>query len=201
MIDYKVHKIFPVPLFQFKIKNYKELNLELESYILDLKKNDKDGQKKSNYGGWHSPFFDQKNHNTPKKFGSIIQNFLKKIFTDEMGWEYNSDKIKITAMWSIINKKGSFNIQHNHPNAYLSAAYYVKVPKNSGNIKFFDPREQKNTRYPKVKNYTDTSAVITEITPKEGDLLIFPAYLYHSVGENLSEHDRIIVSFNVDIEN
>ena len=73
-----------------------------------------------------------------------------------MGWEYNSDKIKITAMWSIINKKGSFNIQHNHPNAYLSAAYYVKVPKNSGNIKFFDPREQKNTRYPKVKNYTDT---------------------------------------------
>ena len=30
---------------------------------------------------------------------------------------------------------------------------------------------------------------------------LFPAYLYHSVGENLSEHDRIIVSFNVDIEN
>ena len=118
-----------------------------------------------------------------------------------MGWEYNPDKIIITVMWSIINKKGSFNIQHNHPNAYLSAAYYVKVPKNSGNIKFFDPREQKNTRYPKIKNYTDTSAVITEITPKEGDLLIFPAYLYHSVGENLSEHDRIIVSFNVDIEN
>jgi len=33
MIDYKVHKIFPVPLFQFKIKNYKELNLELEKRI------------------------------------------------------------------------------------------------------------------------------------------------------------------------
>ena len=200
MKNYQIYKLFPTPVFHFKLENYQELNIELESYILDLKKKDKDGQRKSNYGGWHSRFFDQKNHKTPKKFASIIQNFLKKIFTDEMGWEYNSDKIKITAMWSIINKKGSFNIQHNHPNAYLSAVYYVKVPKNSGNIKFFDPKEQKNIRYPKIKNYTDISAVITEITPKEGDLLIFPSYLYHSVGENLSEDDRIIVSFNVDID-
>ena len=45
MIDYKVHKIFPVPLFQFKIKNYKELNLELESYILNLKKKTKQAKK------------------------------------------------------------------------------------------------------------------------------------------------------------
>ena len=79
--------------------------------------------------------------------------------------------------------------------------YYVRFPENSGNIKFFDPKEQKNIRYPKIKNYTDMSAAITEITPKEGDLLIFPAYLYHAVGENLSEDDRIIISFNVDIEN
>ena len=201
MKNYKVYKLFPTPIFHLEVENFKKLNIALENYILDLKKKDKDGQKKSNYGGWHSPFFDQKNDKILKRFSDIIQNFFIKIFVDEMGWEYNPDKVKITGMWSIINKKGSFNIQHNHPNAYLSAVYYVKVPKNSGNIKFFDPREQKNIRFPKIKSYTDTSAVITEITPKEGDLLIFPAYLYHSVGENLSEHDRIIVSFNVDIEN
>ena len=38
-----------------------------------------------------------------------------------------------------------------------------------------------------------------EIEPKEGDLLIFPSYLYHSVGKNLSSEDRIIISFNVDM--
>jgi len=200
MKNYKIYKLFPTPVFHFKLENYQELNMELESYILDLKKKNSDGQKKSNYGGWHSPFFDQKNNNTTKKFSVIIQNFLKKIFTDEMGWKYNPDKTKIVVMWAIINKKGSFNIQHNHPNSYLSAAYYVKVPKNSGNIKFFDPKEQKNIRYPKIKKYTDISAAITEITPKEGDLLIFPSYFYHSVGENLSEDDRIIVSFNVDVD-
>jgi len=30
---------------------------------------------------------------------------------------------------------------------------------------------------------------------------LFPTPIYHSVNENLSKDDRIIVSFNVDIEN
>ena len=117
-----------------------------------------------------------------------------------MGWKYNSDRVKIEGMWSIINKKGSFNIQHNHPNAYLSSAYYVRHPEKSGSIKFFDPREQKSIRYPKIKKYGELSAATVEIEPKEGDLLIFPSYLYHAVAENLSERDRIIISFNVDIK-
>ena len=57
MTNYKVYKLFPVPIFHFKLENYRELNLELENYILNLKKKDKSGQKKSNIGGWHSPFF------------------------------------------------------------------------------------------------------------------------------------------------
>ena len=147
MKDYKVYKLFPTPIFYLTVENFKKLNEELENYILDLKNKNIVGQKKSNQGGWHSPFFDQENDEIPMKFSTIIQDFIKKIFTNEMGWEYDPEKVKITAMWSIINKKGSFNIQHNHPNAYLSGVYYVKVPKDSGNIKFFDPREQKNIRY------------------------------------------------------
>ena len=126
--------------------------------------------------------------------------FLQEIIVNDMGWKYESSKVRITAMWSVVNQKGSFNIQHNHPNSYLSAVYYVRHPEKSGNIRFFDPREQKNIRYPKINKYTDMSAAITEITPEEGDLLVFPSYLYHSVAENLSEYDRIVISFNVDIE-
>ena len=200
MKNYQIYKLFPTPVFHFRVENYQELNAELENYILNLRKKDEKGQKKSNAGGWHSHNFDLTNDNTAKKFAKIFEEFYKKVIINEMGWKYNSNKVKMEGMWSIINKKGSFNIQHNHPNAYLSSAYYVRQPEKSGNIKFFDPREQKNIRYPKIKNYTDISAVITEITPKEGDLLIFPSYLYHSVGENLSEDDRIIVSFNVDVD-
>ena len=199
MSDYKVYKLFPTPVFHYRLENYEELNKELEKYILDLKKKDKTGQLKSNRGGWHSPFFDLKNE-IPMKFFNKMKNFLEKIITNEMGWEYIPNNVKITSMWSIINKKGDFNIQHNHPNAYLSAAYYVKFPQKSGNIKFFDPREQKSIRYPKITKYTEISAPIVEITPKEGDLLIFPAYLYNAVSENLADENRIIISFNVDIK-
>ena len=200
MKNYQIYKLFPTPVFHFRVENYQKLNTELENYILNLRKKDEKGQKKSNAGGWHSHNFDLNNDNTAKKFAKISEEFYKKVIINEMGWKYDSNKVKMTAMWSIINKKGSFNIQHNHANAYLSSAYYVRYPEKSGSIKFFDPREQKNIRYPKIKNYTDISAVITEITPKEGDLLIFPSYLYHSVGENLSEDDRIIVSFNINID-
>ena len=201
MTDYKVYKLFPVPIFHFKVENFKELNSELENYILELKKNDNKGQKKSNIGGWHSPFFNLNKDKPPfKKFIQNIQKFLQQIIVDEMGWEYISNKVKIGQMWSIINKKDSFNKQHNHPNSDLASAYYVKVPKNSGNINFYDPKEQKNIRTPKIKRFTDISATITSIKPEEGDLFLFPSYLYHDVGENLSDDNRIVLSFNVDIE-
>ncbi len=199
MKNYQLYKIFPSPVFHYSLENKQELNIKLKDYILNLKKKNEKGLKKSNQGGWHSPMFDILNDHLAKKFTIIFENYVKKS-VEEIGWNYDSDRVKIEAMWSIINKKGSFNIQHNHPNAYLSAAYYVKFPEKSGNIKFFDPREQKNIRYPKITKYTEISAPIVEITPKEGDLLIFPAYLYHAVSENLAEEDRIIVSFNVDIK-
>ena len=200
MKNYKIYRLFPTPVFHFRVENHQELNTELENYILNLKKKDEKGTKKSNAGGWHSHNFDINNDNKAKKFAKIFEEFYKKVIINKMGWKYDSNKVKMEAMWSIINKKGSFNIQHNHPNAYLSSAYYVRHPEKSGSIKFFDPREQKSIRYPKIKKYGELSAATVEIAPKEGDLLIFPSYLYHAVAENLSEQDRIIISFNVDIK-
>ena len=38
MKDYKVYKLFPTPIFHMEVENFKKLNIELENYILDLKK-------------------------------------------------------------------------------------------------------------------------------------------------------------------
>ena len=46
MKNYNVYKLFPTPIYHFEIENFNKLNIELENYILDLKKNDNDGQKK-----------------------------------------------------------------------------------------------------------------------------------------------------------
>ena len=38
MTKIKVHKLFPVPVFEQKLINFESLNLELENYIFELKK-------------------------------------------------------------------------------------------------------------------------------------------------------------------
>ena len=199
MAKKKIYNLFPVPIFQYKIENYQEINQELLNYILELQKINKIGNTHSNRGGWHSPNFDLVNEGPPINFINKFKDFLKHIISSDMGWEYIPNKQRIVAMWAIINKKNSFNVMHNHQNCYLSASYYVRKPEDSGDITFFDPKEAKTYRFPKIEKYTEYSAGTVTIKPEEGDLLIFPSYLYHAVGENLSDDNRVVVSFNIDI--
>ena len=197
MSNIRIHKFFPVPVFEQKLENYKELNPQLENFIYDLKKNDPEGQKRSNAGGWHSPFFNINESEPVKKLISSFTKSLPEIMTEHMGWRINKDKITILDMWSVVNKKNTFNVQHSHPNSLLSAAYYVKAKKNSGNIKFFDPKEMKTMYHPPIQKFNEISAEIIKIEPEEGKLLLFPSYLNHAVEENLSDEDRIVISFNL----
>ena len=41
------------------------------------------------------------------------------------------------------------------------------------------------------------NAMVNSVTPVEGGLVLFPSYLDHSVNENLSDDERIVISFNV----
>lgn len=199
MTKIKTHKFFPVPIFEFKVQNHEELNEKLKKYIYELQETDPKGIKLSNSGGWHSPYFNIGESEILKEFVKIIQRYLSEIITVDFGWAFRNDKVMIEGMWSVINKKNSFNIRHSHPNCMLSAAYYVKAKKNSGKIKFWDPKEVKSMRYPTIEKFTDLSVEVIKFEPLEGTLFIFPAYLHHAVEENLSDEDRIVISFNVDI--
>ena len=73
----------------------------------------------------------------------------------------------------------------------------MKAPKDCGNINFYEPNEVKKFHRPPVEKLTELSSNGFSIKPEEGNLLIFPSYLYHEVGKSLSEEDRIVISFNV----
>ena len=155
--------------------------------------------KKSNINGWHSKSFDLNDlEGLPYKFLTQITDNIKDVFK-HYGWVYDTNKVKCTSMWSIINKKGSFNIEHIHSNNYLSAAYYVKAPKECGKFKALTPNIITRNFFPKSNGITELNAVTAKINVAEGDLLIFPAYLPHSVEENKSDEDRVIISFNIDV--
>ena len=193
----KIFEYFPHPVFQYKLENYEKQNEELSNYIYELQKKDLKGQQKSNVNGWHSPFFDLTNKDTVGfKFLLKIQPFMIDVFRS-YGWKYNPQKVLCSGMWAIINKKGNFNTEHIHPNSNLSAAYYVKAPKNCGDFKIGNPHSISRDKFPEREKPTELNRLVAKIPVTEGDLLIFPSYLPHSVLPNESDEDRIVVSFNI----
>jgi uncharacterized protein (TIGR02466 family) len=119
--------------------------------------------------------------------------------------------------WFSIHKNGSDHMAHVHYDTSLAAVYYPQINKGDGRLVFEDPRGA---------HYTDATAadcVPTAAidcspvpfatapfagnrhyhTPRNGDLIIFPGWLYHSVepppADALhSDKHRVSLSFNVD---
>ena len=194
----KPNLLFPTPIWTIQLENYENINEEMFNFIKESQRKDKEGIKRSNNKGWHSKDFDMKEAE-PKKFINSISPSIEKVMTD-MNWEKENQSIKISNMWTIINTGGSTNSRHQHGNSTISAAYYVKAPKNCGDIVFYDPRPAPVFCYPTPKGSNLLNAQINSITPKEGALILFPSYIDHSVNENLSNEERIVISFNVTIQ-
>ena len=116
-----------------------------------------------------------------------------------MGWDIQNQIVKITSMWSIVNKKDSFNERHHHGNSDLSAAYYVCADEDSGDIVFYDPRQSFMFSHPDAVKVNDLNAQVKSISPKSGRLVLFPSYLEHSVNPNNSSKKRIVISFNISL--
>ena len=198
-LEKQVYKLFAQPIFQYKIDNFESHNENLKKYIYDLYEKDKVGIQRSNVNGWHSKnFYILDQESAAFKFFKETRKYIEDVFKI-MGWKYEPTKVRMSEMWAIINKKNNLNTVHTHPNNYLSAAYYVKAPKNCGKIKFLNPVEIAKERYPKLEQATEFNQNGVEIEPEEGDLLLFPAYLMHGVNRNKTDEDRIVISFNVDI--
>ena len=200
MSDSIVYRLFPEPVFKYKLNNYKNLNEELSQYIYKLREEDGEGLKKSNKGGWHSkPFKLGIKDTIQNTFAKEIQKNIFDVF-QKYGWKTQNVPITIQEMWAIINKNEDFNVLHSHPNCYLSAAYYVKAPKNCGKFEIECPNIAKANSFPTIQKPNDLNIRVVSIDIDEGDLLFFPSYLPHKVALNKSGEDRVVISFNIDIK-
>lgn len=106
-------------------------------------------------------------------------------------------KFEVTGCWANVNAPGASHGVHHHPNNFLSGVYYVQVGPGADTINFHDPRSQTGIIRPPVTELSahNTDQVVVEV--QDGTLLVFPAYLEHSVSQNQSSDVRISVSFNV----
>ena len=193
----KVNLFFPTPVWAIQLENHKLVNEEMYNYIKMQQKIDGVGINKSNIKGWHSKDFNL-SEKEPQNFISFISSSIEQVMID-MNWDKEKQLAKIDNMWAIVNIGGSANLRHQHGNSTISGAYYVRAPENCGDIVFYDPRPAPVYSYPNAKKPNSLNAQVNAISPKEGALVLFPSYLDHSVNENFSKNERIVISFNIRI--
>ncbi|MGH8432539.1 MAG: 2OG-Fe(II) oxygenase family protein, partial [Solimonas sp.] len=106
-------------------------------------------------------------------------------------------RLEITGCWANVSAPGAKHGTHSHPNNYLSGVYYVRIREGADTINFHDPRPQIGIMRPPVGALTaeNTDQVVVKV--KDGTVLLFPAWLQHSVDANRSGHLRISVAFNL----
>ena len=109
----------------------------------------------------------------------------------------NYDAFEITACWATVLAPGAEHKVHFHPNNYLSGVYYLRTRPGADTINFHDPRNQVGIIRPPVIKLTGENTDQVVVSVKEGTLLLFPAYLRHSVDTNASTGERISISFNI----
>ncbi len=108
--------------------------------------------------------------------------------------------IAVTGCWANVNAPGAAHPEHSHPNNYLSGVYYLRAPRGADTIAFHDPRPQVAIIRPPVTALTADNTDEVVVTVTDGTLLIFPAFLPHSVDTHEGAETRLSFSFNLMFE-
>jgi uncharacterized protein (TIGR02466 family) len=116
-----------------------------------------------------------------------VLNYLKAVRTNA----------QLTGCWANVNAPGASHRLHSHRNNYLSGVYYVQVTEGADTINFFDPRAQAGVIRPLFSELTPENTEQVTLRVREGMIMMFPAWLQHSVDANQSNQIRISLSFNV----
>ena len=151
------------------------------------------GVKKTNVNGWHS---ETNMHELPQ-FKPLVDELFK-MTTEVFKEEWLDREPRLGNMWANINYQGGYNRPHIHPNTLFSGVYYVHAQPNSGKLICNDPRPGIQTVMPVRKPGQPPKHLWreTHLEPKPGRIIMFPAWLWHSVEPNQSNDIRISVSFN-----
>jgi uncharacterized protein (TIGR02466 family) len=182
---------FGVPIWSEAVADRAAIN----AAVLDLAarlRAEGGGMVRSNAWGWHSS---DDVHRRPELAS------LRAAVGGACAWaaasldfDFVGHDLVLDAMWINENRRGDHNKAHVHARSFLSGAYYAKAGPGCGDIAFFDPVAAREMMPHPVKGEAQP---MVSYPAQPGLLLVFPSWLRHEVGPNLTDEPRVSVSFNV----
>lgn len=196
----QVLELFPTPVFVVQTEGVDNEELARQIYAIrdeEVAAGIADKTGLSNYGGFRS--YDL----LPLPGFAQLKQLVLRVLNECMvngAWfaEPEVTEAQFGAMWGVINGKGHANSPHNHPGSWISGVYYPQVPaakERAGSLCFRDPILARTfTR----SFYRNVQAEAASVVPEVGKLIMFPSWVEHHVGPNLTDEDRIAIAFNID---
>ena len=130
-------------------------------------------------------------HEQFKNIKNFINESINK-FTKEIS--QSDQRLVVTQSWMNKNPKGSKHHEHVHPNSIISGVFYFKQDPKLPPISFSKAIQSAMKLDPKKYNNLNSETFLLPCT--DGELILFPSNLKHSVPINMSEEPRISMSFN-----
>ena len=105
----------------------------------------------------------------------------------------NTGSAELSGAWSVRLEASGHHTNHVHPRGWISSAFYVSVPEESGDavakpgwIKFGEPGIRT----------TPPLAPERYVQPRPGRLVLFPSYMWHGTVPFASNQQRLTVAFD-----
>tara|TARA_R100000655_G_scaffold19293_1_gene40374 strand:- start:13 stop:648 length:636 start_codon:yes stop_codon:yes gene_type:complete len=205
-MDVKLEYYFPTPFWHVNIlETLESNNIKIKDLIKECKqiKTKNKGRKISNYGKNAYQSYDLKDENCKDNISktlAILNSITQSIY--KSNWKGD---LCIDNCWLNINGKGGYNTPHIHPKSILAGAFYIKVPKDSGDFSIIRNSHEHFIYHSFGDVKTDEKgnniydAFLAEkiaFKPLVGDVFVFPAHLMHSVEKNKTNKKRISLAFN-----
>ena len=192
----RVLHLFPTPVIVDDLPGAEKLNGELEVAIIEQQRRDA-GLKLSNRGGWQSK----------RDFRSWAGDTGNRVIEHAIalansGTGHRQDRPAPqwhVDVWANVSSSGAFNMPHIHGGSFWSAVYYVRAGDGEGGqLVLHDPRMPGLRMHAPGLRFKDAGPdVRAEIQPKSGLIILFPAWLSHSVEPWQGEGHRISVAMNI----
>lgn len=208
-IQATVSPLYAVPMLQAQLPGHEALNRELAALFLALEAEGdahRAPERRDTQVGVYESNFELHQRREPcvERLFSFINQTLHGFIQGINGFgDADMGNIRMDMhSWFHVTRNGGFQSAHNHPNASWSAIYCVDRGDSddpaSGAVRFQDPKND-SLMYRDPANAQLQQPYLlgsTQLTHRDGQMVVFPSYLMHEVFPYRGQRPRIVVALN-----